>query len=151
MDPLESLGVRRRRRILGLPIGPKQTDWTRVGAAGAGAVGALTTAGLLARRGIQHAHENGQGDTGSSREREGSERRQGGKRSGDRERQGGKRSESRERSSSSSKGQTRKRASKDDGGSSRSGGSQQQGAERGRKRKAAASAERSERRQGASS
>lgn len=48
---LEKLSLRRRRRILGLPIGGKRTDWSQVAriGIGAGAVG-VTAAAMGAKK-----------------------------------------------------------------------------------------------------
>lgn len=60
----DRLHLRRRTRILGLPIGPKRTDWAKVGAIGAGAaVLAAGTAGAV-RFGPAAARRT-QEDTGS--------------------------------------------------------------------------------------
>jgi uncharacterized membrane protein len=39
MGLTQTLGLRKRRRIMGLPIGPEETDWSRVAQLGAAAVG----------------------------------------------------------------------------------------------------------------
>ncbi|WP_130650902.1 SRPBCC family protein [Egicoccus halophilus] len=65
MDVKERLGITKRQRVLGLPFGPKRTDWSRVAKLGAGAAAATE----LVRRGLggsdDESSQNGSGSNGS--------------------------------------------------------------------------------------
>jgi len=56
MGVKEQLGITKRASVAGLPIGPKQTDWSRVATLGA----AATAAGSTIVRRVRHHDSNGQ-------------------------------------------------------------------------------------------
>ena len=59
------LNLRRRSRILGLPIGPKRTDWRKVGMIGAGAVAVAAGTAGVARAG-RKSHDDTTTDEGTT-------------------------------------------------------------------------------------
>lgn len=57
---LDKLNVRRRRRILGLPIGPKRTDWSQMAKLGAKAAG--VTAAVVGGKKVLSSENGSSGD-----------------------------------------------------------------------------------------
>ena len=59
-ETMDKLGLRKRKKVLGLPVGPKQTNWGRAAAMGAGA-GTAGTAGVAGARALRQRRSDDDG------------------------------------------------------------------------------------------